>query len=259
MFNAILEIHLLPQQVALMRPHRLSRGGGGEPLEIKTGSATAGQPGWAIEACRELLEDVQHAGNLQVIFSDLWARYDMIRLGEAEISNDDAISLARAQFLRHYPGADAATWPLRLARQGKQMLVAGMNPELMSAVTQMAAAKGRKLVSAQPLFAKVFDQHEKELAATDGWVLFDEPGMLIAAFVENGQLLSVHSLRSDAGEREKSAHLLLERQAALIARPATEVRIYSYSGAPLALREPWHVSRFRIIGRAGASPAARPN
>lgn len=251
MFGSLLKIHLMPQQVALTRSRRWLRGDGEKPSEIKFDVAIEDQQGWAIEACRKLLSRDHHAGNLHVTFSDLWARYDLIQLGETELSDEDAMSLARAQFSRHYPGADSAAWPLRLARQDKRMLVAGMDPSLLVAVKQLAAASGKRLVQAEPLFARVFDQHEKELSGADGWILFDEPGMLIAAFMEQGQLLSLHCQRSDEGEREKAAHLLLERQAALLSRPAGEVRIFSYTGIPLALPEPWHGSQLRITGLTG--------
>lgn len=257
MFGANLEIHLMPQQVALRRSRRWLRGSAEKPLEAKADLAPEDQMAWFTEACGGLLAQDQRAGgDLHVIFSDLWARYDLITLGEAELSDADAMLLARAQFSRHYPGADSALWPLRLARQGKRMLAVAINPALLAALQQIASASGRRLVQAEPLFTRVFDQHEKEIAGSDGWILLDEPGMLIAAFMEQGQLLSLHCHRCDDG-REEAAYLLLERQAALLSRPSGEVRIFSFSGSPLALREPWRTSQFRVAGaHTGNTPVA---
>ena len=127
-----------------------------------------------------------------------------------------------------------------------------MNPSLLAALTQMALTTGKKLVRVEPLFAMVFDQHEKEIIGSDGWILFDEPGMLIAVFLEQGQLISLHCHRCEEDDRDQSAHQLLERQAALIARHRGEVRIYSYSGGvPLVLPKPWHVSQFRLVDPLG--------
>lgn len=259
MFVPFLEIYLMPQQVILRRSHRGLRGSVEAPLETKTELVHEDQIAWLTEACSGLLAQNRHAGNLHVIFSDLWARYNLITLGEAELSDEDAMSLARAQFSRHYPGADSALWPLRLARQDKRMLAVAINPALLAAIKQIASASGRRLVQVEPLFARVFDQYEKELAGSDGWVLLDEPGMLIAAFIERGQLLSLHCQRCDDG-REEAAHLLLERQAALLSRPSGEVHVFSFSGSPLALREPWRTKyenspQFPFV-KGGGNPVA---
>jgi len=251
MFKATFEISLLPRQVTLKRSRRLPVEKKDNPTKTLPTATSENLQDWAIGACHELLASNRHSANLQVTFSDIWVRYDLIQLGGTEISDQDATSLARAQFSRHYPGADSASWPLRLARQGQQILVAGMNPSLLASLTQLALNNGKKLVRVEPLFAKVFDAHEKEIIGTEGWILFDEPGMLIAVFVEKGQLSSLHCQRVAEDERDQSAHQLLERQAALIARQAGEVRIYSYSGVSLGLPEPWHVSQFRLIDPHG--------
>ena len=255
MFKTLLKIHLMPQQVTLTRSRRWQQEDGTKPSEINTHEANEHSQEWAIEACRKLLGQDSDTGNLHITYSDLWARYDLIQLGEAALGDEDALSLARAQFSRHYPGADSASWPLRVARQGKKMLVAGMNPSLLTAVKLLAVESGKCLVRAEPLFAKVLDQYEKVLTGTDGWILLDEPGMLIAAFMERGHLFSIHSQRNDEVEREKAVQLLLDRQAALISRPAGEVRIFSYSGIPLALQNPWRISQFCIIGHTSATPS----
>jgi len=251
MFNATFEISLLPRQVTLKRSRNLPCEKKENPAKILTSVAGENSQDWAIGACHELLASNRHSANLQVTFSDIWVRYDLIKLGVTEISDQDATSLARAQFSRHYPGADSASWPLRLARQGQQILVAGMNPSLLTALTQMAVKNGKKLVRVEPLFATVFDAHEKEIIGSEGWILFDEPGMLIAVFVEKEQMISLHCQRVEENDRDQSAHQLLERQAALMARPAGKVRIYSYSGVPLGLPEPWHVSQFRLVDPHG--------
>lgn len=240
-------MHLMPQQVALRRPHRGLRDRAEKPLEAKTDLAPEDQMAWLTEACGGLLVHDQRAGGLHVVFSDLWARYDLITLGEADLSDEEAMSLARAQFSRHHPGADSALWPLRLARQSRRMLAVAINPALLAAIKQIASVSGKRLLQAEPLFAHVFDQYVQELQNLNGWVLLDEPGMLVAAFLERGQLLSLHCQRCD-DEREEAAHLLLERQAALLSRPSGEVCVFSFSGAPLALREPWRTGQFRLVG-----------
>jgi hypothetical protein len=248
MFRNNTEIHLMPQQVTLRQTHGFMNRMG-ETLVENHGDTTIEDPqNWAIEACHALLAQNQKRGNLHVIFSDLWARYELIQLGEAELSDQDLMSLAQAQFSRQYPVGDSAAWPLRLSLQEKRLLIAGMNPALYEAVTKLATSSGKKLAQAEPLFAKMYCQFEKEITKTEGWILLDEPEMLLVAYIEQGQLFSIHSQRCDHSEREKTAKQLLDRQAALISRPAGAVRIFSYSGSPLALKEPWLSSQFRIVG-----------
>jgi hypothetical protein len=247
--NALLEIQLMPQRVVLTQERGGLRGTGKNSFEIKSDVNIENCQEWAIETCRELLAQKPLAGNLSVTFSDLWTRYDLIQLGEATLSEQDAISLARTQFSRHYPNSDSDTWPLRLSQQGKRILVAGMNPLLLDAIKQLASTSGKRLVRAEPLFSNVFDQYEKKLATSDGWILFDEPGMLIAAFMEQGQLSSIHSQRCNESDRTEAAQLLLERQAVLIARPAGAVRIFSFADSPLVLNKPWTTSQLHQVGR----------
>jgi hypothetical protein len=252
-----IEIHLMPQQVTLLQAQRRLPVDNAKIHACKIAPATEASQEWAIETCRDLLAQQNVNGNLHVTFSDLWTRYVLIRLGDAGLSDEDALSLARVQFSRHYPGAEAASWPLRLSMQGRQLLVTGIDPVLFNALKELALTAGKRLIRAEPLFGRIFDQYESELAKTDGWVLLDEPCLLLVAYIEHGQLFSIHSQRSEPHEREKSALLLLERQAALIARPAGEVRIFSYSGTPFTLSKPWHTSRFISVGHAATgSPAS---
>lgn len=256
MFRSPLEIHLMPQQVILKRPHRWFSKWETETVKAETGiNPLEGQPTWSIAACAELLGQEHHSGKLQITFSDLWARYDLIPLGDAELSDEEAMLLARAHFSRTYPDAGSASWPLRLARQGQQLLIAAANPALLVALKQMATDNGRQFAQAEPLFTCVLDQYARSLSGYDGWLLLDEPGMLIAAYLERGQLLNLRCQRCDDAH-EDAAHLLLERQAALLTRPAGEVRIFSCSGRPLALRMPWHNIQFHTLGADLLTPSS---
>lgn len=242
-----LEIHIMPQHAVLLRTNRWLRGAVEKLSEIRAQAYMEDNQAWDMRHCGELLDHASGGGNLHVVFSDLWARYHLVQLGDTVLNEKDAMALARAQFICHYPGADYSLWPLRLAQQGKRLLVAGMNPLLLDAIRQMTISSGRRLVRAEPLFARVFDQYQKELAGSDGWILFNEPGMLIVAFMEKKQFISLHCQRREEGESGKAAQLLLERQAALIDRPAGEVRSFSYYCAPPTLLEPWRVRQLSCI------------
>lgn len=245
MFGTVHDIQIMPQQVVVKRLQRRLFKVVKTALEARSETKSADQIEWGIDACRELLARDRCSGNLQVTFSDLWARYDLFSLGENELSDEDTLSLARAQFASQYPAASA--WPLRLAQQGKQLLVVGMNPALLAALEQVAADSGCRLVQLAPWFARVLNDYEKEIGQEDGWVLFDEPGMLIVALLNKGLLTSMHCQHCDDDQRESTAQLLLNRQTALLGHPAGEVRIFSFSGSPLVLQEPWRCSQFLIV------------
>ncbi len=247
MFGANLEIHLLPQQAILLRSPRWQGGAAEKLSEIKAHTTRADNLDWTMEACKELLEHAPKGrASLRLFFSDLWARYHLIQLGSAALNDKDAMALARVKFSRCFPGADYALWPLRITRQGERMLLAGMNPALLTSIQHLAASTGKRLAGVEPLFTRIYDRHLHTLS--EGWILFDEPGMLIAAFIEQGLLLSLHCQRISEFERDQAAPLLLERQAALIGRPASEVHLISYSGATFALREPWRIKQSLNVG-----------
>jgi Tfp pilus assembly protein PilN len=256
MFRAPLKIHLMPQQVVLKRPHRWFPNREAETVNVETGiNPNEGQSTCAIAACTELLGQEAHSGKLQITFSDLWARYDMIPLGETALSDEEAMLLARGHFSNTYPDTGSAAWPLRLAQKRQQLLISAVNPTLLEALKQMTTSSGNQFVQAQPLFIHVLDQYAHNLSSYDGWMLLDEPGLMIAAYLERGQLLNLRCQRCD-GAHENTAQTLLERQAALLSKPAGEVRIFSYSGRPLPLRMPWHSSQFYNLGADLLTPTS---
>lgn len=251
MFGASLEIQLTPQRVSLRKKHGYFGTRLGEAWEIMVEPAGENQPSWhpAVAACAEL-HAKQRPKDLHFVFSDLWVRYDLIQLGPNELSDAEAISLAQAHFIHLYP--DLASWPLRLALQGKQLLVAAMDPAFLAALRESAATMCKRVSGAEPLFSRVFDLHARELSNFDGWMLLDEPGILIAAYIDKGLLLSFRSQFCE-DRRAEAADLLLKRQEALLGKPATrDVRIYSCMDHPVSLGEPWHCKQ---IATLRASPA----
>lgn len=253
MFGAVYVIHLMPQQVVVSQlPRRFSKADT-EILEARNEIKVDDDIEWATDALRGLLSQNSLSGKLHIAFSDMWVRYDLFSLGKNELSNEDAGMLARAQFASQYPAA--ADWPLRLAQQGRQLLVAGINPSLLAAIEQVAADSGCCLTQLEPWFAKVLDSYEKELTKTDGWLLFDEPGMLVVALLKQGELISLYCQHCAEDQRESAARLLLNRQSALLGYPAGEVRIFSFSGNTLALQEPWRCSQFLIASQHVGSNA----
>lgn len=253
MFGTIHTIHLMPQQVVASQLPRRFSNAAAAILEAQSLIKVDDAIEWATGALQELLAKNKLSGKLHIAFSDMWVHYDLFSLGENELSDEDAGLLARTQFASQYPAA--ADWPLRLAQQGRQLLVAGVNPSLMAAIERVTADSGCRLARLEPWFAKVLDSYEKELVKADGWLLFDEPGMMIVALLKQGVLTSLHCQYCANDLRESTAQLLLNRQSALLGYPAGEVRIFSFSGAPLALLEPWRCSQFLICPPHAGSTA----
>lgn len=247
MFGTSIEIQLTPQRVSLKRRRYGLRSRFEEVQAIAVAPVCDDrQPSWhsAVAACAEL-QAGQQAKDLQFVFSDIWVRYDLIQVGVNELSDAEMISLAQAHFTHLYP--DIASWPLRLARQGKQLLIAATDPAFLGALEESANMSGKQMSRAEPLFSRVFDLYAAELSDFDGWMLLDESGVLVAAYVEKGKLLSFRSQLCES-RREEAAHLLLKRQEALLERTATkEVWIFSCTDHPLSLGEPWRSSRITTI------------
>lgn len=193
---------------------------------------------WAATATRELIIKNQLSGALNIAFSDKWVRYDLVALGKMNLSDAESASLARAQFNEQFP--DALDWPLRLTRHGEQLLVAGINPLLLSAAQQISVDCKYRLNSLEPWFVSMWNKHEKTIRQLDGWLLFEEPEVLLVARIKQGNLVHLHSQPFDDNQRESSAQLFLDRQSALLEHPPGLVHIFTYSGNQLKLKAPWH-------------------
>ncbi len=183
----------------------------------------------AVAAAREVLPGWKKVG---FVFSDLWVRYDMVKLGNGLMDKKDMDLLARAHFASSHP--DCASWPLRHSLCGEYLLMCAMDPELFAAMQALSSDSGASLVRAEPLFSTLFDGASRDLSDFSGWLLIDEPGMLIACWIEKGSPVSIHQ-RLAEGDRGEAATLLLQRLSALLGLQSQEVRILSCMEEPIAL------------------------
>lgn len=224
-----LEILLLPTRVVVRRKT-------GRKYETVSEAQMRDDLSWhqPLEYCRAHLVP---GSKLNFVFSDLWARYDLVMTGEARLGNEEAKSLAQAHFGRDHP--DCAAWPLRIASAGPCLIAAGMDPELLEAMTLLAASCDATLSGAEPLFSRIFDPP----ADYEGWFVLDEPGMTITGYVERGNPLSLQPRRRSENE---TVSLVLERQAALLGKSSRQALWFACPGR-LSLPAPWQ-------GREIASP-----
>jgi hypothetical protein len=183
----------------------------------------------ALSAAREMLPGWKKMG---FVFSDLWVRYDMVKLGNRLMDNKDMDLLARAHFASSHP--DCASWPIRHALCGEHLLVCAMDPEFFAAMQSLSADSGASLVRAEPLFSTLFDSASRDLSDFSGWLLIDEPGMLIACWIDKGIPLSIHQ-RLAEGNHGEAAGLLLQRLSAQLGVQSQEVRVLSCMEEPIAL------------------------
>lgn len=180
---------------------------------------------------------------LRVLVSDAWVRYDRVPVAAGPLSGEDALQLAHARFLKNY---GAPHWPMRVAAFRDGLLTAGLEPELLAALEELAAERKLRLTGIEPLFCRLLDQAASGLAHFTGWLLADEEDLFVLAFLENGHPVEIRS-QYRQGERNTAALALLERQAALSSRPERAVRCYALSGIPLRLPAPWEVDNKPLL------------
>ena len=188
----------------------------------------------ALAACAQLLAP-ERGRRIRIVLSDLWVRYCLIQTdAAASLADDELLALARGQLSRQHP--DTAGWPLRVALQGDALLAAACRPDVVEALQALADKSGVRLAGIAPLFSHLLDG----AAPAPGWLLLEEPGLLLGALVRAGGGIALHSARLD-DDAGATALRLLDRQAALLGAAAGEVRLFSGSARPLALPPPWRI------------------
>ncbi len=246
-FRERLRILLTPRYFVLDRPGGFGRGGRRAFIEPIAAAEIGTSWTAAVEAVRKSLPRAgRHGTRIDVVFSSVWARCELIAVGNAILSDEETALLVRTQFARQYPETTEGGWPLRHAMQNGNLLAAGMQPGLLGALREAAVAAGMRLARAEPLFAWTFDRYQQDLTRLDGWMLLDEPGMLTAACIEQGQLVSLCAQRCEAQPEEMAARLL-ERQNALLRRPAYNVCAFALGERTLRLPSPWRTVLQRNI------------
>lgn len=155
-------------------------------------------------------------------------------LGDAEL-----LALARGQLSRQHP--DTVEWPLRVALQGNILLAAACRPDVMDGLRALADKLGVRLAGVESLFSSLWDRSRVVPEKRDGWLLVEQPGLLVAAFVRAGSLAALHSARLD-DDAGAVALRLLDRLAALLGVGVKEVTLCSGASNPLELAPPWHIA-----------------
>ncbi|MBI4983980.1 MAG: hypothetical protein HZC24_01130 [Rhodocyclales bacterium] len=193
----------------------------------------------ALAAAAPLLA-AERGRRIRIVVSDLWLRYSLIPVAAAaSLADAELTALARGQMARQHP--DTVAWPLRLALQGDALLAAVCRPDVLDGACALAANAGVRLAGVEPLFSCLWDGSRRmPPQRRDGWLLLDEPGLVMAAYAAAGAIVALHAARVD-GDAAAAAASLLDRQAALLAVAAGEVRLFSCSARALALPAPWRV------------------
>ena len=238
-----LEILLMPRLLVVRRAsmNRWRHGGIRARSEPVDQAETGADWQAAVAALGKVLaREARHGKRVHIAVSDLWVRAHLMPATSTGLSEDEMLLLARAYFTRQYPETGQDNWTFRLALQGTRLLAAGMESELLDAIKQINASAGAQLSGIEPLFSWVVDRFEKALADASGWMLLDEPGMLTLALVEQGRLMSLHCQRCES-DQDEIAVRLLERQRALLARQAVEVRVFSVGARLIRLPAPWRI------------------
>ncbi len=213
--------------------------GDGEVVDVPSFQDAAADPVAALAACAQLLTS-DRGKRIRIVLSDLWIRHCLIPVDAADSLGDaELLALARGQLSRQHP--DTSEWPLRVALQGNTLLAIAIRPEAMDGVRALAEQAGVRLTSIEPLFAYLRDNVPNVPEQRDGWLLLEEPGLLMVMFVRAGGIVALHSARLDE-DAAIVASRLLDRQAALLGVGAGgDVSLFSGSASPLALPLPWRV------------------
>lgn len=251
-----LEILLTPRLLVLQSISNIKRRPGSIAARREPVDQTQTSTDWraAVKTLGAALPGAARRGSrIDIAVSDVWVRSHLMPVAATGLSESETLLLARTHFARQYPETGQDAWTFRLALQGPRILAAGVESTLLTAVTEITANAGFQLKRVEPLFSWVYDRYAKELADTSGWVLLDEPGMLVLALIEKGQLTNLHWQRCE-NDQDETAVQLLQRQSALLAHRSVEVHAFSVGARAIRLPAPWHIVWQRGIFEFGESP-----
>lgn len=198
----------------------------------------AGESGWegSLAALDKLLGEAKVKGAVRASLSHHYARALLVAPPPVRLKAEEMDGWVRGQLVQDY-GAEAESW--RLAWQdvapGHPVPVAAMDAARYDALAQHLAARGLKLVRAEPWLVGIWQRQHRAIGRKSGWLALVEPARIVLARVEHGRLLSTRTVQADTG--------LVESLTALLAREALQCAVPA--GGDLWLAAPdldaaWH-------------------
>jgi hypothetical protein len=183
--------------------------------------AAAAAPPWngALAALEQQLDGL--AGRritLRVILSNRLVRYAVVPWQAGLHGAAEVEAYVRHHFVQMY-GSAAETWDLCVspAPDGHPRLASAIDVGLLDALRGLCSAKRIHLAAVSPQLAAMFNRYRKRLAASCGWLVLADAGLVCIALFDNGRWLSVRSARTARWQQELPG--LIEREACL-ANPA---------------------------------------
>ena len=197
-----------------LSPHRVTLAQQGAFSAVKlVGSAVPSRPDWtaALATLEELLP-ANASGQLRVVVSSHWLRYQLLPWNDLLARRRDAQNVARAHFAQVY-GTSVSLGRVTLADQGwgKPVLACAIPEELEALIETNAIRYGMKLEALVPDL-HLLDYLRPSTHKGSHAVLLGQPGLWILLAGENGTTASVRHHRF-AGDPIAAADQLIRQEA----------------------------------------------
>jgi len=185
------------RQVTLPRPRHVPS----RPIAVEllpTGREEPIEP-WrgAVDALGVALREQRgEVGNVDLVLSDHFVRHLLIPWSEALVGDRERLGFARLAFRDLY-GAVADTWDVCLDEQpaGQASLACAIDLALASALREVVARTGGRLMALAPALADCVNRHRSMLKVPEFCFAAAEPGRISLAFHSRGGWQAVRSRR----------------------------------------------------------------
>jgi hypothetical protein len=258
-----LDILLRPGEVRVARRPLLLGGREAVVAQAYSVSSVEAEFPWhaSLEVLAAVLQQETAARALQVVLSDHFVRYALVRWNGSLVADSERLAFARLTLSEIY-GSLAEGWSVTLDQQpaGQPSFACAMDRDLLQALRELAGGRRMRLRSVSAALGRRINRHRTALRERVFCLASLEPGRLTLAFRNESGWLAVRTRRVNGNALEALAGVL--RQEAAAAGAADGGCLYLIADAATSLPSihlpNWKVTRLNDGVPAVAAPARAP-
>jgi hypothetical protein len=164
----------------------------------------------AIEKLESALLKLQTKPELtSIVLANHFLRYAIVEGDKALSSGAEQIAFATYRFSQLY-GENANTWEIRLDQEyaGAPFIATAVDRGLIVGLREMFKSVNVKLHSIQPCLMKAYNLSQTALVNKNAWFVMFEHGNLCLAWLKNGSINTVRTIKVGADWQEKLTEII---------------------------------------------------
>lgn len=212
---------------------------------LPCGAVTQPRKPWlaAIEVLRDALARPQWQGaQVDVVLSNAFVRYGLVRSPAANLTTDEVTTLARHFFHKVF-GEAADGWVCRTDElERATLLTTAVEQELVDELKRLIKAPANRLCAIQPLIVPVINECRHILEKQSGYLVIIEKGLLVIATLEQGSWTQIVARHVDTS-RDDAILACLAQSAALAQGPYRHLFLFSAGEIDMMIFKQWEAKK----------------